>query len=164
MSLKNTPIKREDIKFRTEKEGHFVEIREEVMGMVLEAVKDAHIVFLKSLDCNRKNVEKALLGIITFAKQKDAETKDDLSEYLEKEYKDSRLKSLYKKEFETIEYSHKIMQLRKKFGLTQKELAKRFGTTQSVISRMESEGYKPSTKTLEKIAKVLKVDVKELLG
>lgn len=38
-------------------------------------------------------------------------------------------------------------------GLTQAELSKRMGTTQSVIARLESGLSKPSTTTLEKLAK-----------
>ena len=38
-------------------------------------------------------------------------------------------------------------------GLTQAELAERMGTTQSVIARLEAGKSKPSTSTLEKLAK-----------
>jgi len=38
-------------------------------------------------------------------------------------------------------------------GLTQAELGKRMGTTQSVIARLEAGKPKPSTSTLEKLAK-----------
>jgi len=38
-------------------------------------------------------------------------------------------------------------------GLTQAELAKKMGTTQSVIARLEAGKSKPSTSTLEKLAK-----------
>ncbi len=38
-------------------------------------------------------------------------------------------------------------------GLTQEELAARMGTTQSVIARLEGGRSKPSTTTLEKLAK-----------
>ncbi len=37
-------------------------------------------------------------------------------------------------------------------GLTQKELAARMGTTQSVIARLEGGNSRPSTATLEKLA------------
>jgi len=38
-------------------------------------------------------------------------------------------------------------------GLTQAELARRMGTTQSAVARMESGKARPSTSTLEKVAK-----------
>jgi transcriptional regulator with XRE-family HTH domain len=38
-------------------------------------------------------------------------------------------------------------------GLTQAELAERMGTTQSVVARLESGRVRPSTSTLEKVAK-----------
>lgn len=38
-------------------------------------------------------------------------------------------------------------------GLTQVELAERMGTTQSAIARLESGRVRPSTSTLEKVAK-----------
>ena len=38
-------------------------------------------------------------------------------------------------------------------GLTQSELAERMGTTQSAVARMESGRVRPSTTTLEKVAK-----------
>ena len=41
---------------------------------------------------------------------------------------------------------------RAKAGLTQKELARRMGTTQTVIARLEGGRAKPSTRTLERFA------------
>lgn len=38
-------------------------------------------------------------------------------------------------------------------GLTQAELAERMGTTQSAVARLESGKVRPSTSTLEKVAK-----------
>ena len=46
-----------------------------------------------------------------------------------------------------------VMAARSYAGLTQEELAKRMGTTQSVIARLEAGKSKPSTSTLEKLAK-----------
>ncbi len=45
------------------------------------------------------------------------------------------------KERANMEIARKIYDLRKKSGLTQKELAKRVGTTASVISRLEDADY-----------------------
>lgn len=46
-----------------------------------------------------------------------------------------------------------VMAARCHAGLTQAELAKRMGTTQSVIARLETGRSRPSTSTLEKLAK-----------
>ena len=46
-----------------------------------------------------------------------------------------------------------VIAARSHAGLTQAELAKRMGTTQSVIARLEAGKSKPSTSTLEKLAK-----------
>lgn len=48
-----------------------------------------------------------------------------------------------------------ILLLRKKRGLTQKQLAEKVGTTQAVISRLENASVKPSLETVLKIAEAL---------
>lgn len=53
------------------------------------------------------------------------------------------------------ELAKSIITLRLSKGLTQKELAEKMQTTQSVISRLESGNAKPSLATLERLAKVL---------
>ena len=53
------------------------------------------------------------------------------------------------------EVAKSIIALRLRRGLTQKELAERVRTTQSVISRLESGSAKPSLATLERLAKAL---------
>jgi transcriptional regulator with XRE-family HTH domain len=46
-----------------------------------------------------------------------------------------------------------VIRARTEAGFSQAELAKRIDTTQSVIARLEGGHSKPSTRTLEKIAK-----------
>ena len=46
-----------------------------------------------------------------------------------------------------------LIKARTRSGLTQAELAKRMSTTQAVIARLEAGGRRPSTRTLERIAK-----------
>jgi ribosome-binding protein aMBF1 (putative translation factor) len=46
-----------------------------------------------------------------------------------------------------------VIAARTQAGLTQGELAERMGTTQSAIARLEGGKSKPSTSTLEKLAK-----------
>ena len=48
-----------------------------------------------------------------------------------------------------------LLLLRKQRGLTQKELAAKVGTTQTVISRLESASVKPSLETILKVAEAL---------
>jgi len=45
-------------------------------------------------------------------------------------------------------------------GLSQKELARRMKTTQAVIARLESGRVKPSTRTLERLAKATGMKLK----
>jgi ribosome-binding protein aMBF1 (putative translation factor) len=46
-----------------------------------------------------------------------------------------------------------LIKARTNSGLTQAELAKRMNTTQAVIARLEAGGRRPSTRTLERLAK-----------
>lgn len=70
-----------------------------------------------------------------------------------------RKKSL-KKERVNAEVARKIYDLRKEAGLSQRELAEKIGTTQSVISRLEDADYEGhSLKTLSRIAKALNLHI-----
>ena len=77
--------------------------------------------------------------------------------------KDAELKKMVDEEFQKLQISQQIYDLRKEAGLTQAELADVVGTTGSVISRLESAEYDGhSLKMLERIAVALgkKVDVR----
>ena len=52
-----------------------------------------------------------------------------------------------------FELARSVITARTRAGLTQEQLAKRMKTTQSVIARLESGRTRPSTKTLEKLAR-----------
>jgi len=56
--------------------------------------------------------------------------------------------------------SHQVWQLRKRQKLSQKELARKLNTTQSVVARMESGQQNFTTNTLQKIASIFKRDLK----
>lgn len=58
-----------------------------------------------------------------------------------------------------FEVSYSITELRLRFGLTQKELAKKIGTKQPSIARMESGVELPSLRILKKIADSLNVNL-----
>ena len=78
-----------------------------------------------------------------------------LNDAIQKKCKDSQFKESYERELMINAIASKIVALRKKENLTQKELTDRAGTTQTVISRLESGKDKrvPSLPLLDKIAK-----------
>lgn len=76
-------------------------------------------------------------------------------DYLNEELKDKEFRKFYEEEGRNLEIGYKIARLRQKFGLTQKQLAEKIKTSQTVVSRLESGDYwQCSLRTLEKIALV----------
>lgn len=76
--------------------------------------------------------------------------------YLEEQLKDPEFKERFERAGEAWEVAMKLAALRKKAGLSQKELAQKAGTTQQQISRMESPSYEGhSLSMLRRIAAVL---------
>ena len=57
----------------------------------------------------------------------------------------------------------RIATARKHAGLTQQTLAQRLGITQSEVSRIESSPDRSTIRTLKRIARTLKVDVRSLI-
>src|ERR1700749_3012022 len=57
-----------------------------------------------------------------------------------------------------------LIAARARAGLTQEELARRMRTTQTVIARLESGRVKPSTRTLERLAKATGLRLRIWLG
>ena|SRR6266851_10290418 len=55
--------------------------------------------------------------------------------------------------------AERVRNLRESRGISQQDLAERMGTTQSVISRLESGGGKPSLTTLERVGVALGADL-----
>ena len=84
--------------------------------------------------------------------------KDDLDRLTEKLLKqDPSLKEEFDRADHAWDIAFQIRDLRKKAGLTQKELAELVGTKQSNIARVEDADYTRYTLiTLEKITKALK--------
>ena len=79
----------------------------------------------------------------------------EFRDYLNEELKDKEFKKFYEEEGRSLEIGYKIAQLRERLGLTQKQLASKIRTSQTVISRLESGDYwQCSLRTLEKIAMV----------
>ncbi len=82
--------------------------------------------------------------------------KKDLEDWL----KDPRNKKEYDKLKPEFELIRAIIDSRNKKGITQKVLAKRMKTKQSVISRLESGNANPSFKFVKRLAKALETDIK----
>ena len=61
----------------------------------------------------------------------------------------------YEKASLAYELGRQVRAQREAHGLSQRELAERMGTTQSVIARLEAGGSKPSISTLERVARAL---------
>jgi transcriptional regulator with XRE-family HTH domain len=82
--------------------------------------------------------------------------KTNFDRYLEKQLKDPDFASRYQKAGEAWNVALQLAALRKKAGLSQKELAQRVGTSQQQISRLESTSYEGhSLSMLRKVAEVL---------
>ena len=79
----------------------------------------------------------------------------DFNDFLKESLENPKIKAEYDKlqpEFALIEA---ILKVRMEKGLTQKDLAKKMGTKQSVISRLESGRANPSVAFLRKLAEAL---------
>ncbi|HEX7017608.1 MAG TPA: helix-turn-helix transcriptional regulator [Patescibacteria group bacterium] len=74
------------------------------------------------------------------------------SSWAKKALKDPELKKEYDKLKPEMAVVRAMIEARIKKGLTQKELAKKIGTTQSVVSRLESGRGNPTLAFLHKIA------------
>lgn len=86
--------------------------------------------------------------------------KNDFKAQLEGYLQDPEFSRAFHEESEKLRIAVTIARMREEKGLTQKELAKRIKTTQSVISRLESSGYENySVKTLKKIAAALQCEL-----
>jgi len=80
--------------------------------------------------------------------------------YLGEKLKDPDFAEKFRKASEAWDVTIQLASLRKKAGLSQKELAKRVGTSQQQISRLESPSYKGhSLSMLRRVADVLGADV-----
>jgi transcriptional regulator with XRE-family HTH domain len=80
--------------------------------------------------------------------------------YLEEQLKYADFAERFKKAGEAWEIALQLAALRKKSGLSQKELARRVGTSQQQISRLESPSYEGhSLSMLRRVAEVLGASV-----
>ncbi len=78
---------------------------------------------------------------------------------LKEELKDPEIKKEYESLREEFELANRIIELRKKAGLTQEELAKKIHTSQPSIARLESGSYRNvSLSFLRKVGNALGVE------
>ncbi|MEK7652195.1 MAG: helix-turn-helix transcriptional regulator [Patescibacteria group bacterium] len=81
-------------------------------------------------------------------------------DYLNKQLKNTTFRKHYSEFGKQLEIAYQVLQLRKKAGMSQLELAKKIGTTQSNVARIETGKQNFSTEILVKIAKALNKDLK----
>ena len=79
----------------------------------------------------------------------------DFQIYLKQQLKNPEFKEHYNQYGKQLEIAYQILQLRRKKGISQAQLAKKIGTKQSNIARMEAGQQNFSVDILEKIAKAL---------
>lgn len=84
----------------------------------------------------------------------------DFQQYLKEELKDPVFRSYYEEYGKQLEIAYQILQLRKKQGLSQVQLAQKLGTTQSNVARMEAGQQNFTTDTLQKIASAFRRELK----
>lgn len=84
----------------------------------------------------------------------------DFDKYLKEELKDPEFKKYFDEYGKQLEIAYTILQLRKKEGLSQAELAKKIGTKQSNVARMEAGEQNFTTEMLQKIATALNRNLK----
>ena len=81
-------------------------------------------------------------------------------QYLTQQMKNKVFRRAYEEESHRLEIAYKILQLRKKHHLSQKELARKLDTTQSVVARIEAGQQNFTTDTLQKIASAFGKELK----
>ena len=82
--------------------------------------------------------------------------KTNFDKYLEEQLRDKDFAKRFQKAGEAWDVALKLAALRRKSGLSQKELAQRLGTSQQQVSRLESPSYEGhSLSMLRRVAEVL---------
>lgn len=87
--------------------------------------------------------------------------KTNFDAYLEEQLRDAAFAERFRQAGAAWDIALQLAALRKKAGLSQKELARQTHTTQQQISRLESPGYEGhSLSMLRRVARVLQVEVR----
>jgi len=79
---------------------------------------------------------------------------------LKERLKDKKFRETYECERRKVFVAYEILKLREKRGLTQKQLAKKLKTTQSVVARIESGDQNLTIDYLNKIADIFHKNLK----
>lgn len=87
----------------------------------------------------------------------------DFNKILKDKFEQKDFKREYYREAALYRLADQLLLLRKKLGLTQKELAKKANTTQAVVSRIENVSVSPSFETVIKLADALNAVVEVTL-
>jgi len=93
-------------------------------------------------------------------KRKKTQKTVDFQGYLAEKLRNPKFRKYYNEYGKQLEIAYQILKLRKQKRLSQAELAKRIGTKQSNVARMEAGQQNFTTDTLQKIASVLKRELK----
>lgn len=80
--------------------------------------------------------------------------------YLAEKLKDKKFREAFEEEGRRLEIAYALLQMRKRQKLSQKELAKKLKTTQSVVARMEAGQQNFTLETLQKIASAFEYNLK----
>jgi transcriptional regulator with XRE-family HTH domain len=92
----------------------------------------------------------------------------DFNTFLQEQFSNKDFAFDYYRQATYFRLADQMILLRKKLGLTQKELAEKAGTTQTVVSRVENVSVHPSLETVIKLAEslgaVVEVRLVELEG
>ena len=87
--------------------------------------------------------------------------KTNFDAYLEDQMKDRAFAERFRQAGAAWDVALQLAALRKKAGLSQKELARQLSTTQQQISRLESPGYEGhSLSMLRRVARALRAEVR----
>ena len=93
-------------------------------------------------------------------KKSSMKRKTNFERYLETQMKDADFVKCYQEAGEAWDVALQLAALRKKAGLSQKELARKVGTSQQQISRLESPSYQGhSLSMLRRVAEVLEAKI-----
>jgi len=85
---------------------------------------------------------------------------NSFSKDLAKDLKSDSFKKAFYSELLKLQIAEEVVKLRKKRGLTQKDLAQKINTTQAVVSRIETAQVFPSTNIIQRICNNLGVEAK----
>jgi ribosome-binding protein aMBF1 (putative translation factor) len=88
----------------------------------------------------------------------------DFHAYLRGQLKDKEVKRHYDAYDKQLRVAYQILELRKKAGISQEELAEKIGTTQGNVARMESGRQNFTIQMLEKIAGTFHKDLRISIG